>query len=422
MKYLFTFIFTVLWFASFAQFGKYFSNQTLRIDYYHSGNFEDEYITPDEFISEPTWGGSKKNLIDPFDFGTYKFMVYDSVTSKLIYSRGYSSLFYEYRDTEEAKTTCGNFSESIIMPFPKKTIKVEFYSRNKDLEWQKKLELFVNPASPEIKTKTDVFYPMQAIHKSGKPNKKLDIVFLPEGYTEAQMDSFKLDCRKFAGYILDMDPFKFNTKKINIWAVLAPSEESGTDIPGDSILANTLLNSTFYTFGSERYLTTSDYKSVRNLASNAPYDQIIILVNQKKYGGGGIYNFYTLATTGNEYSDFLVQHEFGHALAGLADEYYTSDVAVQDFYKLDKEPWEPNLTTLVNFNSKWRDLVDPSTPIPTPATDEYKGRVGVFEGGGYQAKGIYRPYIDCSMNVIQADHFCPVCKRAIKRMIDFYCK
>jgi hypothetical protein len=234
------------------------------------------------------------------------------------------------------------------------------------------------------------------------------------------MDSFKEDCERFAGYLFNSSPFRENKNKFNIWGIEAPSAESGTDIPKEDIWKKTLVNSTFYTFDLERYLMTYDNKTLRNIASNAPYDQIYILVNSDKYGGGSIYNHYSMSVTKNKYFEFIVTHEFGHGFASLADEYYTSDVAYQNFYPLDVEPTDPNLTTLVDFDSKWKDLVEDGTPIQTPDTDEYKNKVGVFEGGGYMEKGIYRPAHDCSMKSIKVDNFCPVCKRAIKQMIDFY--
>jgi len=343
-----------------AQFSKYFTKKhTCRIDYYHSGSAEVEYYMLDEIIKEDMWAGSRKNLLDVFDYGNYKFMVHDSVTDKLLYSRGYSTLFLEYRSTEEAKTQCGNYPESVLFPFPKETVRVDFYSRDKSLIWTKQFEVFVNPDDPDIRDRNDYFYNKVLIHKAGNPKKKVDLVFLPDGYTGDQMEKFKQDCNRFAEYLFTTRPYDDLKKKINIWAVLAPSEEEGTDIAGDSIFKNTLLNTNFYTFGSERYLTTPDYKMVRNVAANAPSDHVVILVNHEKYGGGGIYNFWSISTVDNANSGFVFTHEFGHGFMGLGDEYYSSEVAVQDFYKLDVEPWEPNITTMVNFDKKWQDMLQP---------------------------------------------------------------
>ena len=202
----------------------------------------------------------------------------------------------------------------------------------------------------------------------------------------------------------------------------AASKQSGTDLPGKDIWKNTLFDSHFYTFGTERYLNTVNNKQVRDVAANAPYDQIYILVNSSKYGGAGIYNYYSICTADDKNSNFVFTHEFGHAFAGLGDEYYTSDVSVEDFYDLKSEPWEPNLTTLVGFDKKWKALVEEGTPIPTPATKEFKNKTGVFEGGGYVEKGVYRPALDCSMKSVKYDYFCEVCTRAIIQMVEFYAK
>lgn len=422
MKRLLVLLILLSAFSSQAQFRKYFTGLTLRVDYYHSGSVDVEYYVDDERIREGPWAGPRKNLVDPFDYGSYRFMVYDSASNKLIFSRGYSTLFFEYRSTEEAKSQCGNYPESILLPWPRKTVRIEFESRNKQQAWEKQHELIFNPSKSEVHSVRNSFYPSQALLKSGPPKKKVDLVFLPDGYTDSEMDAFREDCEKFMGWLFDTDPYGEYRDKFNIWMVMAPSEESGTDIPQDSVFRNTLLNCSFDTFGSDRYLTTADFKSVRNLAANAPYDQIVILVNSEKYGGGGIYNFWAISTADHINSDLVFTHEFGHAFPGLGDEYYDAEVAVQDLYPTDVEPWEPNLTTLVDFDAKWKDMLPPGTPVPTPATEDWKGKTGVFEGGGYVAKGVYRPYLDCSMNVIKFNNFCPVCKRATAEMIEYFCK
>ncbi len=403
-----------------AQFKDHFRDKSLRIDYIHSGNAEDEFYEFDTLYAEKFWGGSKTNLIDIFDFGNYKFEVYDAATNELLYSRGYSSLFREYQSTAEGKDGMKDFAETVVFPYPKNAVNVVFYSRNKDLSWDKEFIIPVDPRKQDIEKNKQKKFSRTRVHHSGKPHDKLDIVIIAEGYTAGEMDKFSDDCERFRDYILEAEPYLSNRDRINIWAVESVSEESGTDLPGEDIFRNTVVGTNFYTFGSERYLTTEDMKSVRDVAANAPYDQIFILVNHEKYGGGGIYNFYSLGTSDNPAGDFLFQHEFGHAFAGLGDEYYTSEVAVEDFYPVDVEPWEPNITTLVDFGSKWENMVSRDTPVPTPATEAYANTVGVYEGGGYVAKGVFRPYIDCTMKSVKYDAFCPVCRRAIQRMIDFY--
>lgn len=403
-----------------AQFKEHFKNKSLRVDYMHSGSATEEFYTFDTLFAEKYWGGSKVNLIDAFDYGNYKFEVYDAMTNELLYSRGYSSLFREYQATEEGADNYKSFDETVIFPYPKHKVNIAFFSRQKDLSWRKEFILPIDPEAGDIHKNTNKKFSRSKVHYSGKPDKKLDIVIIAEGYTAEQMEKFDLDCERFKGYILESEPYNRNKDKINIWAVHAVSEESGTDLPGEDSFKNTVVGTNFNTFGSERYLTTEDIKSVRDVAANVPYDQIFILVNHEKYGGGGIYNFYSLGTSDNPSGDFLFQHEFGHAFAGLGDEYYASEVAVEDFYPTNVEPWEPNITTLIKFSDKWQNMVSHSTPVPTPASSEYENTVGVYEGGGYVAKGVYRPYIDCTMKSVKYNAFCPVCKRAIQQMIDFY--
>ena len=401
-------------------FDDYFEDKTLRLDYFHSGDKERNYYSFDELIEEPYWGGSKVNLIDKFNYGKYKFEVYDAASTQIIYSRGYSTIFNEWQTTEEAKNTMRTFNETVVFPFPKKPVLVIFYAASRKNEWIKKFEYEVNPENYFIKPERISEYKNFEVLNSGDPSVKVDIVIIPEGYTEDEMDAFKEDCERFTGYLFNSSPYKENKDKFNIWGIEAPSIESGTDIPKDNIWKKTLVNSNFYTFDTERYLMTTNNKSLRDVASNAPYDQIYILVNSDKYGGGAIFNHYSISVTKVKNFEFIITHEFGHGFASLADEYWTSDVAYEEFYPLDVEPTDPNLTTLVDFDSKWKDLVEEGTPIPTPDTDDYKNKVGAFEGGGYMEKGIYRPAHDCTMKSIKIDGFCPVCKRAIQEMIDFY--
>ena len=401
-------------------FDDHFENKTLRLDYYHTGDSVNDSYSFDELIEEPYWGGSKVNLIDKFDYGKYKFIVKDEKSGKEIYTRTYSTLFSEWQTTEEAKKTTKTFSETVTFPYPKEPVVVEFYSRDRRNILHKKFEYKVDPKNYFIKKERTLKCDNFKVLYNGDPSTKVDIVIIPDGYTIDEMQKFRNDCNKFSEFLFNASPYKQNKDKFNIWAVEAPSKESGTDIPADGVWKTTIANSSFYTFDSERYLMIVDDKNLRNLASNAPYDQIFVLVNSSKYGGGSIYNHYSVCSSDNDHSDYVFTHEFGHGFAGLADEYYTSDVAYQDFYPLDIEPLEPNITTLVNFDSKWKNMVDKDTPIPTPDEKIYKNKVGAFEGGGYVAKGVYRPMQDCSMKSISVDNFCPVCQRAIQWIINFY--
>ena len=259
-------------------------------------------------------------------------------------------------------------------------------------------------------------FPVYDVMVNGTPESKVDIVILPEGYTADEMSQFEQHCQSLVDVFAQQEPFASHLDDFNFRAVLAPSEESGVDIPASHNWVRTILNSHFYTFYIDRYCTTRDYFSVKDVAANAPYDQIYILVNSSQYGGGGFYNFYSMSTAGNMSSASVIIHEFGHAFAGLADEYEESDNPLALLYNLDVEPWEPNITTLVDFESKWADLVAPNTPIPTPNNYQYYNTVGAFEGGGYLTHGMYRPQHDCMMRNYAL--FCAVCSRTIEDVIE----
>lgn len=408
--------------TSNAAFDDYFYHKSLRIDYVHTGDDKNDYYAIDELKEEPYWGGSNVNLIDAFDYGKYKFLVYDSASNTVIYSRSYSTLFSEWQTTDEAKKTTKAFSESVILPYPKNPVRIEFYARKRSGEFEKKFIYKIDPTNYFISKERKRKYPVFDVVINGDAATSIDIVIIPEGYTKDEMELFKNDCKNMAKYLFNASPYKENVQKFNIRAVEAPSEESGADIPSQNIWKNTLLSSSFCTFNSDRYLMTTDNKTLHDVASNAPYDQIYIIVNTSKYGGGAIYNFYSLSINKNFSAEYVFTHEFGHGFAGLADEYYDSQVSYVDFFPLDVEPWEPNLTTLKSFDKKWKKLVDKSTPLPTPEEDKYYSKVGAFEGGGYIAKGVYRPMHDCSMKSISVNNFCSVCQGAIQKMIDFYSK
>ena len=403
-----------------ASFDSTFFARTLRIDYQHAGNDTADEFFLDLVSIEPYWGGSMINLIDTFYYGKYFLKLYDLDSDSLIYSRGYSTLFGEWQTTEEAKVINRSFSETVVMPLPKKNSKILLFSRDKKGIFQKKFEYIYKTNNYFVSTEKRNENTAFDVYISGAPEQKVDIVILPDGYNQSEMGLFISDCNKFAEELFAFEPYTSFKDNFNIRGVLAPSIDSGPDIPADSIWKRSILNTSFYTFNSERYCMTYDNKSVRDLAANAPYDQIYILVNSPKYGGGAIYNYFSVSVNSNLHAAKIFVHELGHGFAGLGDEYYTDEVAYSEFYPLDVEPWEPNLTTLVDFDIKWPHLIDKKTPIPTPSNKKYLNSTGVFEGGGYASKGVYRPADDCMMNTFEGDKFCPVCKEAIIRMIHFY--
>jgi hypothetical protein len=401
-------------------FDKWFSEGTLRIDYYHTGTDKTEQILFKELRYEKYWGGSKTNVTDKFGYGNYLVKLTDIASGNLIFSYAFCSLFEEWQFTDEAKLMNRGFPESLIVPFPKAKVKVELFGRQfADNTFKLLYEMEVDPADVTINREQKVNAEVKKIHYSAEPDKALDMVFIGDGYTSSEINEFYDDVTATMNYLFGIAPFNKMKDKINVWAVAAISNESGTDVPQDGIWKSTALNTNFFTFRSDRYLTTSDFHSVRDYAALAPCDQVCILVNTDIYGGGGIYNFWNITSAKNVYRNEVFAHELGHSLGALGDEYYTDEVAYDEIFNKKTEPYQANLTTLVNFSSKWKDMMKSDTPVPTPVTKENATVLGVYEGGGYQAKGIYRPYISCKMKELGAN-FCPVCQKTLSDVILYY--
>ena len=406
--------------SMFAQvdFVDYFEPKRLRVDFALSGNASEQRAALLQIREEPVWGGPVKNLIDPFEYGGYLAKVYDLQTNILLYSRGFNTLFEEWRTTDQALNEIQSWSNSISIPYPKKPVTFELLARDRsDNQFYPLWIMEIDPHSIFIDRSPLKNMRTEQLQYNGDPAEKVDLVFLAEGYTVDEMDKFNDDARRFMEELFQTKPFNEHRDDFNVRAVQLVSDDSGTDKAGEGIFLNTALNSGFYTFGLERYLTTPDMKSIRDAVWNVPCDAIFILVNSTTYGGGGMYNFYAIGTADNARTIHVFVHEFGHSFAGLADEYFNAEVSYNDFYNLETEPWEPNITTLVNFEIKWKNLIQPGIPVPTPAEELYEGTPGVFEGGGYLAKGIYRPMNHCTMR--DGPPFCPVCESSIRRMIDY---
>ena len=401
--------------AQTVSFGQYFEDHSLRMDEYQCGTRDTSHYVFERFVIEPWFGGSRVNLIDPYDLGTNRVKVVDAATNTVIYLHGYNTLFREWQTTDEATRMERCYEESVSVPKPlnKAYIVLEIRDFNGDF-----VETFSKLYEPdEIFNTTEQRYvfPHYDVLVNGQSNTKVDVAILPEGYTAEEMEKFKSDCDHLVQVFSNNEPFASHINDFNFRAVLAPSEESGTDVPADHKWVRTILNSHFSTFYIDRYCTTRDYFSVKDVAANVPYDQIYILVNSTQYGGSGLFNFYSISTAGNMSSESVIVHEFGHAFAGLADEYTEPNNPLLLLYNLNVEPWEPNITSLVDFDSKWADLVAQGTPIPTPNNAQYANAVGAFEGGGYFETGMYRPQVHCMMRDYAP--FCAVCNRTIEAVI-----
>jgi hypothetical protein len=402
------------------KYSEYFTENTLRFDFLFAGNNHETKVYPVQMKMESSWAGSRQKLVDQSGMGNFRYRILDEATSTLLFSRGFSALFQEWQTTAEAKKTERAYYQAIFFPYPKKKVIVKLEARDRQGVFQPLYETSVDPDDYFIQKDSLKTGDVVRMEQNGKSEKKVDLLFLAEGYHPGEREKFFTDVKRLNDSLFEVPPFLENKKQFNVTALFTPSVESGTDVPGESIYKNTVFNSTFYTFDLSRYLTTSDMKSIYDAAASVAWDFIVVLVNTPRYGGGGVYNQITVCSADNAQSAKVLVHEFGHAFAGLADEYYTSDVAYEDFYNLAVEPWEPNITTMVDFASKWKSLVAASTPIPTPRKAEFKSVIGVFEGGGYMEKGIYRPMQDCRMKSNATERFCPVCTAAIKAAIARY--
>jgi len=407
--------------AQSPDYDAWFTSDRLRVDFVLAGNADSQQAYLSGLRKECAWAGSHESLIDPFRYGEYMFEVRTVDGDTLIYSKGFSTLFQEWRTTPEARVVSKAYNQSVWMPFPKKEVRITLSERMKEAcgtgRTGRFREIFSCTVDPDdvlvCREAPAEDYAVTPLLVSGAMEHKVDLLFVAEGYTAQQMDKFHRDCRKFMEYLFSMEPYKSRMDDFNVTAVDVISPEQGTDIPDQGIWKHTALNSHFYTFYIDRYLTVTDYKAIADNVAGVPFDALFIVVNEEKYGGG-IYNSYALGTAGNELSYQVFVHEFGHSFAGLGDEYFTSEAAYENFYISDIEPWEPNITTMADFGSKWKDMMD------SGKWDE--AQVGIHEGGGYMAKGVYRSREDCRMRTNTAPDFCPVCQRAINRMIDYYCK
>jgi len=399
-------------------YDKYFTDKALRIDFALSGNINFQSAALIQLREEPTWGGPRKNLIDPFNYGGYLMFAYSAKDGQLVYSRGFNTLFEEWRTTDAAQHETQSWTNSIVMPFPRDSVRLVLLGRNRETNNNDTLmALDIDPSSIFIDRGRLHDNPAKDLQIKGLPAEKVDFVFLAEGYKSDELEKFFADADSLAEALFKTPPYDQRREDFNIRAVFVESADAGTDFSGKGIFKNTALNSGFYTFGLDRYLTTPDIKSIRDALWNTPCDAIFVIVNSEVYGGGGIYNYYAIGTADNERTKNVFVHELGHSFAGLADEYFTSDVAYNEFYNPDYEPWEPNITTLKDFASKWKAMLPASTPVPTPLEEPYADKLGVFEGGGYVSKGVFRPMDHCMMRDYHP--FCPVCTKSILQIIDY---
>ncbi|MBN2399712.1 MAG: peptidase M64 [Candidatus Aminicenantes bacterium] len=463
-------------------FGAYFNDRTMRVDMFHCGDAQKETLSVDHIYVQGQWAGNPRRLIDPPDGGRYLVQVYGAADNQLIYRKGFDSYFGEYKTTEPAaRGVTKTFSESLLIPCPKVCVRLEVALRDRQNRPQTLFKTEIDPGDIFI-IRENLDPDVQVIEqvKNGEPGNHADLAILAEGYTAGEEGKFRQDLARFSTLLLGQDPYRTFRDRFNIYGLFKASRDSGCDEASFGQFKNTAVQAGFDSFGSERYLLSADNLAMRDIAAHVPYDTILIMVNHSRYGGGGIYNLYCTFTTDNQWSDYLIMHEFGHSFSGLADEYYTSAVAYNEFYPVGVEPLEPNITALLDpKNLKWKELVTKNTAVPTPwekkayekmektyqkkrremsdliaarqranaprqeiealqaeseamsrrngqevneffGQSRFRGQVGAFEGAGYAAKGLYRPMLDCLMFSRGLRPLCKVCEQAVIRTIQYY--
>jgi IgA Peptidase M64/Peptidase M64 N-terminus len=439
---------------------------TMRLDYYHTGNATQEMFSVGRVVVEPLpWPGNPQRNIDETNLGKYLFEVRDRTTNRLLYSRGFASIYGEWETTDEAKNANRTFHESFRFPAPQAPVQIVLKKRDSNNAFREVWSTIVDPKDMFVDTSKPASPgPVIEIQKSGAPADKVDFLILGDGYTAAERGKFEKDARRLVEILFATSPYKERRRDFNVWALCPAAEESGISRPSTGVHRASPLGASYDAFGSERYVLTFENRALRSVAQFAPYEFIEIITNSRTYGGGGIFGLYSTVAADSEQAPYVFVHEFGHHFAGLADEYYTSPVAYTPT-AVKSEPWEPNATALLDPTSlKWKDLVAPGTPIPTQwqkdeyekhsreygerrakiraenrpeaemealfresreweikffAAEKHAGKVGAFEGAMYEAKGYYRPEIDCIM-FTRSSSFCAVCRRAIERVIDLY--
>lgn len=388
--------------AQESDFSRFFYNRTLRVDYHRVGNANMQSVHLMRYVAKDgQWGGSTTQLIDPMNNGDYRVVVRDAASKMVLYSRTYNSLFSEYCGTDAGKRKIVSYEEVVQIPMPKKAVEIGMEMRDSLQEFVQIGMFRYDPDKSKVERRG--MWKMRKLVYNGNPNYKIDVVIVAQGYL--LKDSVKLneDFQRFAGVVLSEEPFASRKSDFNIWGVVGNA------------------GAHYGTLGADRYLMTDDLFRLHDLLNGIPFDHILIMVNNEKYGGGGIYNFYAVSST-NKMSDMVTPHELGHSIGGLADEYVDEDLSYTEIYKGHFEPVEPNITSLVDFDSKWKDMLPEGTTIPTEPLKNLGprdcGPLGVYEGAGYQSKGLYRPVTNCMMNYYA--HFCPVCQRALNAVFDLY--
>lgn len=463
----------------------HFTDKSWRINLYQVGDAKSETLTIDAIYEEPIWPESRIHLGAPINAGRYMLKVFDVATNALLYARGFDTMFAEYKTTTPALNGIQRvFQRSIRIPEPRRPVLLVVEARDKKNLLHPIFTQSIDPTDYHIIREAAasgdwIYEPAVA----GDPRNSLDFVFVAEGYTVAARDKFKSDVDRMSRALFETEPYKTAKGRISVRAVHRPSPEKSMDEPRQRIYRKSILDAGFNAFDLDRYMLIEQNHRLHEIAAQVPYDVLVVLVDSARYGGGSIAFDYCVTTVDNARSTEVFLHELGHSFGGLADEYYASEVAYNDFYPKGVEPLEPNITALLDpKNVKWNSLLSPGIDVPTEygkdaidalqaerqarrkadakaiaeakekgadastvksmldkAADADKNtqsgiegirkkyahlaeKVGVFEGAGYSTKGLYRSQMNCIMISNPKMEFCAACRQALAAMIDNYTK
>jgi hypothetical protein len=391
--------------AQHVRFGRYFTGGTLRIDCVREGNAEGDTVWVSRWVDRNAdWHGPRKVLLDPFDNGDYRVVVRDARSGLDLFSRCYSNLFREYKDTPRGKKTKARFEETLLVPMPKRKVQIALQKRDASQQFFDATVVTFDPARQHLDTvwrEGD----RRDLEVHGDPSKRVDVVIVAQGYGDESPQKLAIDYYRMKEILFRQEPFASHRQDFNVYGVCGDVEAN------------------YNTFGIDRYLMTFNVHRLHDLLGTTPCDFIIIMVNDQTYGGGAIYNFYAVSSL-HKMAEYVLPHEFGHHFGGLADEYVDEDLSYANLHRTDYEPLEPNITNLKDFGRKWKAMLPEGTRVPTPDNNDVPksecGPLGVYEGAGYSAKGVYRPTMHCMMRDYAP--YCPVCLQRLEEVFSVYTK
>lgn len=391
-------------------------DSTLRIDYVFSGKPGDVGISLRSMSKWARWGGRTSHMAQTPRMGDGDVTV-TTLDGDTLYRQSFSSLFSEWLGLGDDQSR--NCEHSVLVPMPTEDVLVTTRLLDKRHETVAEMSHLVKPSDILIRKAPQPF-PHKYVHRGNYDGQKIGVAILGEGYSAEEMNQFHADAAEAVQSIMAHEPFGKYSDRFDFIAVETPSEESGLSIPKIGEWKNTAFGSHYSTFYSDRYLTSPDVFAIYDALRGIPAQHVIILANTEQYGGGGIFNCYTLTSARHDKRWQVTPHEFGHSFGGLGDEYFYDNEPLESTYPKDVEPWEPNITTLVDFADKWQALIPEGVPVPTDPADSAAYPIGVYEGGGYLSHGIYRPAFDCRMRTNESPAFCPACQDALEKIILFY--